>query len=373
MKIGVLTSSRADYGIYTPLLRAMREDSFFDLEIIAFGSHLSAAHGSTISEIEQQFPNHIQSVTTSVADGTPKEISLAYANTLAAFSEFWDEHHYDLVLCLGDRYEMSAAVQAGIPFGVRFAHFHGGEKTQGAIDEIYRHQISLASEYHFTAADAFSDRVRKVTGRNPERVVTVGSMSLSDINQTELFSRNEFNTLFDIPDKPFILCTIHPETSAYEQNHAFAAELSMALETVATACHLVINPPNADTHAKVLREAIVKFCDEHPSSTTLVESFGKRGYFTAMKESLFLLGNSSSGIIEAASFGKFAINIGNRQEGRLQSGNVINVPFKAEKIIEAAHNLLQNPRTFSGKNQYVKENTIQEIIKLLKSINDGTL
>lgn len=374
MKIGVLTSSRADFGIYTPLLQSLSKEAFFNLHIIVFGTHLSEEHGATISEFEQQDFGKIHRVQTLVADGAPNDIALSYADATNAFAKFWASHNFDLVLCLGDRYEMNAAVQAGIPFGVQFAHFHGGEKTLGAIDNIYRHQITLASKYHFTAAEAFSERVKELVSadQSSQNVFTVGSMSLSDLESFPLFSRKEFNEKFGIPDVPFILCTLHPETAQAGENTRYVTEMVATFSALSSRCHLVINLPNADTYGKIYRSALFDFEKQH-ENVSLIESFGKKGYFTAMNASLFLLGNSSSGIIEAASFGKFAINVGARQEGRLQSGNVINVPFESTSIIEAANKLLDNPGNFSGINEYVQKETIPTIVNILKSIGNGRL
>ena len=374
MKIGVLTSSRADFGIYTPLLQVVSKDSYFDLHLIVLGTHLSKDHGATVSEIEQHNFGKIHRVPTLVSDGDPSDIARSYADVTAVFAKFWSDNEFDLVLCLGDRYEMNAAVQAGIPYGVRFAHFHGGEKTLGAIDNIYRHQITLASRYHFTATRAFADRVKELVSadQSRENIFAVGSMSLSDLETFPLFSREEFNEKFGIPNKPFILCTLHPETTNSGENVRYVTEMIAAFSTLSEQCHLVINLPNADSYGKVYRTALFQFEKQH-DNVTLIESFGKKGYFTAMKESLFLLGNSSSGIIEAASFGKFAINVGARQEGRLQSGNVINVPFNAESIIDNATKLLDNPGNFSGKNEYVQKDTISSIVNILKSIGNGRL
>ena len=373
MKIGILTSSRADFGIYTPLIEQIIQDSYFEVEIIAFGTHLSENHGATISEIERLQNANIQMIVTQVADGSPAEIASAYSDVVSKFSVYWANNHYDLVLCLGDRYEMNGAVQAGIPFSVKFGHFHGGEKTLGAIDNTYRHQISLASTYHFTASEGFSERVRSLIDNNPKTVFTVGSMSLSDLENYELFSREDFNTQFSIPDEPFILCTVHPETADSEASDEFANAIVASLYQLKNQVHLVVNLPNADTYGALFRSKLQDFGSKNQEQVTLIESFGKKGYFTAMSEALFLLGNSSSGIIEAASFGKYAINIGNRQKGRLQSGNIIDVPFKSTEIVAAAMELLDDPRNFSGKNEYVQKNTIPTIIQLLKSIGDGKL
>ena len=180
MKIGILTSSRADYGIYFLLLNKLKEDRFFELEIIAFGTHLSKSHGDTISEIEKNNYNKIHTIPSLLAEDDKQAIATSYGLTALKFADFWQHNQFNLVICLGDRFEMSAAVQSGIPFGVKFAHIHGGETTLGAIDNIYRHQITLASTIHFTANELFTERVVELIG-SKKNVHTVGSLSLSEI------------------------------------------------------------------------------------------------------------------------------------------------------------------------------------------------
>jgi GDP/UDP-N,N'-diacetylbacillosamine 2-epimerase (hydrolysing) len=180
MKIGVLTSSRADYGIYLTLLNKIKKDNYFELEIIAFGTHLSKSHGFTLNEIEKDKYSKIHCITSFISNDDEQGIATSYALTSLKFADFWEHNKFDLVFCLGDRFEMSAAVQAGIPFNVKFAHIHGGETTLGAIDNIYRHQITLASNLHFTAGQLFSDRVVELIRRN-KNVYTVGSLILNEI------------------------------------------------------------------------------------------------------------------------------------------------------------------------------------------------
>ena len=370
MKIGVLTSSRADFGIYLPLLKSLKSDDFFNLEIIVFGSHLSHKHGYTLTEIENHFPENIKIINSAINDGDAYSISLAAANVHKAFSNFWNENEYDLVLCLGDRYEMNAAIQASIPWGVNFAHFHGGEKTLGAFDNIYRHQISLASKYHFTSTDQFAERVKSLLDKNKELVYSVGSLSLSDLTALPLIDKSELLEKYNFPNKPFILGTFHPETIG-QQNEYYGEQMIKSFNAIPDSHHLVISMPNADTNGSIFREYLNNYQIQNPDKITLIESFGKINYFSAMKHAAFIIGNSSSGIIEAASFGKYVINVGKRQQGRLQSGNCINVEFEEPTMTSAILRLIENTATFTKKNQYVKDNTITEVINILRSIGNG--
>ena len=373
MNIGVLTSSRADFGIYLPLLNALSNDPFFQLEVIAFGTHLSAEHGFTLHEIKNSFKGTIHEVPTLVSDKDAHAVARSYSNVVSAFSELWGRQKYDLVLCLGDRYEMNAAVNAGIPYGVKFAHFHGGEKTLGAFDNIYRHQITLASSFHFTATEEFAARVNELLDAEKKYVFSVGSLSLSDLESLSLRSREELNELYSLPKKPFILCTFHPETADPANNPAYAEEMVKALESIPESQHLVISLPNADTNGNIYRNKLNILKEQKPDRYTLVENFGKTNYFSAMQHCSFLLGNSSSGIIEAASFGKYVIDVGERQKGRLTSGNVFHVPFEHEAIGEMVTQMIDRNETFSGQNKYVRPDTVSKTVEILRSIGNGEI
>jgi GDP/UDP-N,N'-diacetylbacillosamine 2-epimerase (hydrolysing) len=364
MKIGVLTSSRADYGIHVPLLCKLKSDEYFNLEIIAFGAHLSIIHGFSISDVERDGYRIIHRISSLISNDDEQSIASSYGLTVIKFSHFWALNYYDLVICLGDRFEMSAAVQAGIPFGVKFAHLHGGETTLGAIDNIYRHQISLASELHFTATEEYSEKVIQLVGSS-NNVYTVGSLSLDGIEQFNPVERQFLLSRFNVPNDDFALVTFHPETVDTSENRNFAFEMRSALSQIVTELSLVITMPNADTMGSVFRSEIEKLKLEFPEKVVCVENFGKENYFSAMHYSKILIGNTSSGILEAASFGKYVINVGNRQQGRVQSANCINVQFKATEILNGFRSALILDKYF-GENVYYRSSPSDHIIIKLK-------
>lgn len=364
MKIGVLTSSRADYGIYLPLLKELKNDKFFELEIIAFGTHLSKFHGFTIKDIISDGYDKIHKISSIENDDSEKGIAISYAKTVLKFAEFWNENIFDLVFCLGDRFEMSAAVQSSIPFRVKLAHFHGGETTLGAIDNIYRHQISLASQLHFVATEGFLDKVRSIIG-DSKRIFNVGALSLDGINKIELPNWDDIIKLYDIPSKEFILTTFHPETLFPKKNKVYIKTICHVLNELCKKFHLVITLPNADTMGNLYRRSFILLKDENPLNITLIENFGKYNYFAAMKASKFIIGNSSSAILEAASFGKFAVNVGDRQLGRLRSNNILDVPYNKKLIINGIDKIIDKG-FFNGENKYYKSNTASNIIKIIK-------
>lgn len=362
LKIAVLTSSRADYGIYTPLLKALKFDDRFDMEVVAFGMHLLKELGYTFAMIEKD--GYVaRQIPAMDSKDSPKDITLNYARGVQAFASFYEENKYDWVIVLGDRFEMSAAVQAGIPFEVNFAHLHGGETTLGAIDNIYRHQITLASRLHFTATDQAMARVIQLRA-NSEKVFNVGSLSLEGIKKLALPAWSSVREQFGIPDKPFVLTTLHPETVNLAKNEIYIREVFGALEELSTTFHIIITLANADAMGSLYRRAAHDLKQSRPWAITIVENFGKLNYFAAMKASEFLLGNTSSGIIEAASFNKYVVNVGDRQAGRECSENIINVPFEKAGILDAARQAA-SLGDFSGVNIYCQPDTTNRILENL--------
>jgi len=366
MKIGILTSSRADYGIYLPLLQKLKIDSFFELEIIAFGTHLSEIHGFTLRDIIKDEYDTIHEITSLVEDDSEKSITISYGNTVLEFSDFWSTQKFDLVFCLGDRFEMSAAVQASIPFGVKLAHLHGGETTLGAIDNIYRHQITHASKYHFVSTNINAQKVKELTGSS-NLIYDVGSLSLSNIETFKPDDRSVFFKNYGINDAPYILVTFHPETVSVKNNLAFAKIMKDALTILCNTINVVITMPNADTLGSVFRAELNDLKDNYPDSILLIENFGKANYFNAMYYSSLLIGNTSSGIIEAASFNKKVVNVGDRQKGRCHGSNVFNSDFDSKKIVKLTLEIIKS-KPFKAENIYYKKNTNKKIIKILKKI-----
>ena len=366
MKIGILTSSRADYGIYLPLLQKLKNDSFFTLEIIAFGTHLSKFHGFTLNEIENdKFPK-IHKISSLISNDDEQAIATAYGLTVLKFADFWQNNKFDLVFCLGDRFEMSAAVQASIPFGVKLAHIHGGETTLGAIDNIYRHQITLASQIHFTSSAIYEEKIINLIGEN-KNIYTVGSLSLDNLVNFQPVEKNVFYSKFNFPEKDFALITFHPETVAISKNEYYASEMKNALTAIANQLNLVITMPNADTLGSVYRKKIEELKVENTNKIILIENFGKENYFSAMFYSKILIGNTSSGILEAASFGKYVVNVGDRQKGRAQSLNILDTNFNSDSIILNVQKAI-DLGSFESENIYYKKGAADTIIRTIKNL-----
>lgn len=366
MKIGVLTSSRADFGIYLPLLQRLKKDVFFQLEIIAFGTHLSEEHGYTISEIELYDLGAIHKIVTLPVSDSPKDITKSIGETTKSFADFWSKQEFDLVFCLGDRFEMFAAVSSGTPFNVNFAHIHAGETTLGAIDNAYRHAISLFSSYLFVSTNEYKKRAEEIVEKSVP-VYNVGALSIDNLSKINYLTKQDFKSKFDIDlSKPTILSTFHPETVSYERNEAHIRELLSSFDELKEKYQIVITMPNTDTMGQMIRDAINEYKLNNPE-IILIESFGMLGYLTCMKYCSFLLGNTSSGFVEASYFPKFVVNIGDRQKGRVETKNIYTIPISESKILETVKEI-ENSSYLENEKVYGEGNSSKKIIEILKEI-----
>lgn len=366
MRIAILTSSRADYGIYLPLLKKLQSDNFFELKIIAFGTHLSKFHGYTVKKIEQDGFEVSEKLETLILGDSETAISNAIGNTISRFAPLWEriKNQIDLVFALGDRYEMFAAVASSVPFNIKIAHLHGGETTLGAIDNKFRHAITLMSSVHFVATKQYSEKIKELTGQQAH-IYTVGALSLDNLESLQLLTLSTFKEQFKIDlSIPTILSTFHPETVFVEKNEIYSKILVDTFEELSNEYQIVITMPNADTMGSIIRNHFLELSQRN-MKVICIENFGSLGYFSCIKHCSFLLGNTSSGIIEAASLGKFVINLGDRQKGRARSRNVIDVEVDKLKILEAVK-CLEN-RDYMEGNIYKVDNSSNKIIFSLKN------
>lgn len=363
MKIAVLTSSRADFGIYLPLLNKLQSDSFFELEVVAFGTHLSKNHGYTIDEIKSYNFKTIHQIETPVINHDALAITKNIGETITIFADFWSKNKYDYIIALGDRYEMFAAVTATTPFVCKVAHLHAGETTLGAIDNVYRHAISLMSQILLVSTDVYKEKAIQI---NPEaNVYNVGALSIDNLKKINYLSIEAFKSKFNIDlSLPTILCTFHPETVNLEKNINYIHELLASFTDLIKKYQIVITLPNADTIGDQIKEIILKYGLEHPD-LKIVESFGMIGYLSCMKYSKFMLGNTSSGFVEAAFFPKWVINVGNRQDGRILTQNILTIPVEKTAILKAV-NEVENYIDITFPSIYGDGETASKIIEILK-------
>ena len=364
MKVGILTSSRADFGLYLPLLKAMKADPFFRIKIIAFGSHLSQDFGMGISHISEAGFEVAFQIPGMPVDDSPSSISESMGKTMIDFTEVWKNETFDLVFALGDRFEMFAAVASGVPFNIKFAHIHGGETTKGAIDDSFRHSITLMSCLHFACTEIYRQRVVELTGSD-NHVYNTGALGIDNLRSMRLLSTEEFEKLHCIDLKvPTILTTVHPETISFENNSYYIDELIAAFDQLRY-FQIVVTMPNADTSGKIIRERLIAFAKGN-NQIRLVENFGTLGYLSCMKHSRLMLGNTSSGFFEASWFPKWVINLGNRQQGRIITPNILNCPFESNEIINTVKQVIESG-TPDPVYIYGDGTAAEKIIKILKN------
>tara|TARA_Y100000768_G_scaffold357718_1_gene312994 strand:+ start:106 stop:1242 length:1137 start_codon:yes stop_codon:yes gene_type:complete len=366
LNIGLLTGSRAEYGIYKPLLKKLSKDKDIDLTIIAFGMHLKKKFGKTINNIEKDNFGNIDIIRGMSDKDSTSDIANSYGKLIQNFSQYWGRKKFDFVIALGDRFEMSAAVQSGIPFEIKFIHLHGGETTIGSLDNIYRHQITLASYIHFVSSDHYLKKVARLVG-SKEKIYNFGALSLDSIDKINLTKWSKVCKKFSIPqNQSFILVTFHPETVGLEKNQQYSKIVFESLKKISEDSNIIITLPNADASGTLYRKLMIKLAGDLPEKIFLVEDFGRENYFSAIHNCSMMIGNTSSGIIEAASFKKYVINVGDRQKGRLKNDNVFDVSFSKNEIIKK-YNYVKKLGEFSGKNIFYKKNTSQKILKTIKN------
>jgi UDP-hydrolysing UDP-N-acetyl-D-glucosamine 2-epimerase len=335
--IGVVTTSRADYSHLLPLLRAIDADSELELYLIVSGTHLSASHGGTVAEVESDGFTIAERIAILSDGDSPASITDTIGRAVTGFGEAFARRRPDILVVMGDRFEMHAAALAALPFKIPVAHISGGDVTEGAIDDALRHSMTKLSHLHFASCDDSARRILQL-GEESWRVIVCSELSLDNLATVKLLTREQLEARFHVQlPNPFLLVTYHPVTLEYEQTEWQIKELLNALETSGLA--VVFTTPNADTANRVVYDAIRSFANAHQSAWHL-DNLGMQAYFSVMSLAAVMLGNSSSGIFEAASFKLPVVNIGTRQDGRLRSRNVIDCGYSAKEIAAAVNRAL---------------------------------
>jgi UDP-hydrolysing UDP-N-acetyl-D-glucosamine 2-epimerase len=372
--IGVVTGGRPDYGIYRPLLRAITRDSELKLCLIATGMHLSPEFGLTVREIQEDgFPVEERLPMLLSAD-TPEAIAKSMGLGTIAFAQLFAKRTLDVLVVLGDRFEMHAAAIAALPFKLPVAHIHGGEITEGAIDDALRHSITKLSHLHFVSTDEYAHRIMQM-GEEPWRVFLCGALSLDNLRFIRLLAKDELEHKLGIrfAELP-IMVTFHSVTLEYEQTEWQVRELLRALAPLSSP--MVFSIPNADTNGRLILEELRRFANGR-ANTCVVESLGTEIYFSLMAYAGAMVGNSSSGIIEAPSFKLPVVNIGNRQRGRIRARNVIDTGYSSQEItagIERALSMEFRSSLSDMSNPYGRGMAAERIVEVLRNTAlDGKL
>lgn len=351
-KVCVVTGSRAEYGLLYWLLREIQADSRLSLQLIVTGMHLSPAFGLTIREIEADGFIPDARVEMLVAADTPTGIAKSIGLGVIGFADAIDRLKPDLLVVLGDRFEILAAAQAAFVACVPIAHIHGGELTEGTIDDAIRHAVTKMSQLHFVAAEPYRRRILQL-GEAPEHIWTVGAMGIDGIVRTPMLSREELSNAlgFDLV-RPYFMVTYHPVTLLAGHAELSIQALLDALDAFPS--HGVLfTGVNADHGNKVIQDAVDTYVACQPRRAHASVSLGQSRYINAMRHAVAVVGNSSSGLIEAPALKVPTVNIGQRQRGRICPESVLNVADNHKEIIEALR--LVNSDEFRARLESMKQ------------------
>jgi UDP-hydrolysing UDP-N-acetyl-D-glucosamine 2-epimerase len=331
--IGVVTTARSDYGPLLPLLHVFRERSDLRLQVYAGGTHFSAVNGYSIEEVETEFGDCTIRVPCEINGDAPVDLIRTMGEVLAGYGRAFAATRPDILVVLGDRYDMIPVVLAALPFNIPVAHLSGGEVTEGVIDDAIRHAVTKLSHLHFPTAEVYGQRIAQL-GEEAWRIHVVGEPGLDLFRTMDHFPKAEvYGELGLDPERPLSLFTYHPETIGFEDVPAQIAEILAAANLVPDT-QILFTHPNSDTGSSHIVEAIRAYAQTR-EGCLIVPSLGKRRYFRFLGHCDCLVGNSSSGIIEAAMFRLPVVNIGTRQAGRIEPRNVITVPTQCDAIAHA--------------------------------------
>lgn len=373
MKISILTSTRADFGLLKNLIHELKKNKKFSISVIASGSHYAKKYGETYKEIVKNKININEKIVFKSILDNEYGISKTFAQCVEKSTKILKKISPDLFIVLGDRYEVLASVISANILQIPVGHIHGGELTYGSADDGYRHSITKMSHIHFTAHKIYKDRVIQL-GENPKKTFVVGGLGVDSLKKTKLLSRKDLEKKFNIKfkKKNYLVC-FHPETSKKNSPKRQINEILSALKKTKETC-IFFTMPGADLGNSLIEKEIKKFTSLN-KNCFFYKSLGQVNYFSFLNQMNAIIGNSSSGILEMPYFRKATINLGDRQLGRLHSKSIINIPVRRKDIL----NSLKKIYSPSFKNMIKKEKSpygnggasvrIVEILKKIKTDN----
>lgn len=375
-KICVITGTRAEFGLLSGLMRLIQQSEQTTLQVVATNMHLSERYGYTYREIEEAgFPIDYKVPMLDENGVNDSTATLkAMSRALSRFAEAYDVLQPDLIVVLGDRYEILASVEAALIKQIPIAHIHGGELTFGAYDDAIRHSITKMSHLHFTSTEEYRKRVIQL-GEQPERVFYIGALGVENIKRVPLMTKEEIeeDLKFEVGDKT-LLITYHPVTLSESDPIDDINALFEAIDEHSD-LRLIFTMPNSDTGGQVIADMIERYAEEHKDKVRAYKSLGMKRYLSVMKYCAAVVGNSSSGIIETPSFHIPTLNIGSRQDGRIAADSVYNCGTNKESIAVGLDYILSDKfREIAANttNPYDKEGTAQAIFDVISTypLND---
>lgn len=334
-RISVVTGSRAEYGSLYWIIHDIEKDPQLELQLIVTGMHLSPEFGSTVNDILSDGFFIADKIEMLLSADSQTAITTSMGVGMIGFAKSYERLRPHILLLLGDRFETFAAAAASVPFNIPIAHIHGGEATEGAIDDRFRHGITKLSHIHFAANELYARRIIQM-GENPERVFCYGAPGLDHIHKLKLLNTDQIKQELDLPkNKRIGIVTYHPETVEEESADEQISKILSALKKFSE-IFWIITLPNSDTGGRIIAERIKTFASDHPSTSKTFASLGHRRYLSLLGAAEIMVGNSSSGLIEAPSFALPVVNLGIRQDGRIKAENVIDARKFDVQILEQA-------------------------------------
>ncbi|ADZ92563.1 UDP-N-acetylglucosamine 2-epimerase [Marinomonas mediterranea] len=374
-KVAVFTGTRAEYGLLFWLLKDMKADTEFELQLIVSGAHLSPEFGLTYKQIENDGFDIDEKIECLLSSNTAIGVAKSFGLSVIGICDALSRLKPDFMVVLGDRYETLAAAQASMFLHIPILHIHGGEVTEGAYDDVIRHSLSKLSTLHCTSTESHRHRVIQL-GEHPNRVCNVGALGLDNLRRLELLSRDELSTSINFKlNRPYFIVTYHPVTYGEEDPKETMVALLESLDLFPDH-QILLTYPNADEGGRAVIPLLEDYAASQPDRVACFKSLGQLRYLSAVKYSSAVIGNSSSGIIEVPSFSRPTVNIGIRQKGRESATSVIHANVNKHAIVSAINQALEcysdlelNP----ALNPYDKGDASSEVIKLLKSFNSKDL
>ncbi|MBE6087266.1 MAG: UDP-N-acetylglucosamine 2-epimerase (hydrolyzing) [Clostridium beijerinckii] len=366
-KVCIVSGSRAEYGLLKPLIKRVNDDNQLELQLVVTGMHLSPEFGLTYKDIENDGFEINEKVEILLSSDTSIGISKSMGLAMISFSEVFERLQPDILIILGDRYEIFAVASVAMNFKIPIAHLHGGETTEGAVDEAIRHSITKMSYLHFTSEDKYRKRVIQL-GEDPKRVYNFGAISKDSIRSLKLLDKNELEKEIEMNfDKRVALLTFHPTTLEENTAKIQFANILQALDEFKN-LKVIFTKANSDQSGRIINIMIDEYVELNKDKCVSFTSLGQLRYLSAMKYCDFVIGNSSSGIIEAPLFGKPSINIGDRQKGRIQKSTIINCKAEKEEIKKSISLALSDEFTASSINTDFKMQPFvaEKIIDVIK-------
>lgn len=367
--ITVLTATRAEYGLLCPIIKALKGCEEFNVKLVVTGTHLSPEFGLTYREILNDGLEIDKKIEILMSSDSPSAISKSMGLAMMGFADYFSDAKPDALMVLGDRYETLAVCCAAMNERIPVIHLYGGETTEGAIDEAARHCITKMSYLHLTSTKQYRKRVIQL-GENPERVISVGSIGVENIRNKKLMSREALEqSIKFLLDKPYAVVTYHPVTLEEKGSKEQFQQLLSAMDEKKD-MKFIFTKSNADADGRVINHMIDEYASTH-DNTIAFESLGAERYLSALKYAAMVIGNSSSGLVEAPSFGIPTINIGDRQKGRLKAESVIDCAPESVSILNAVNKAMSKEFASVAKaavNPYGDGNTSSRIVMAIKNM-----